>query len=311
MRYHPGIVKPLTIMPNIPPRTIRDLLADAATGLAAVSENPRLDAELLLSQALDRPRSHLRTWPENTPDADQLARFDALLARRSRGEPMAYIQGAREFWSLNLRVSPDTLIPRPDTEILVEAALEKIPRSAPCRVLDLGTGTGAIALALKQERPLAEVHASDASRAALEIARDNAKTLKLDLRFVEGDWWAPFEGRQFDVVVSNPPYIADTDAHLVRGDLRFEPRAALASGPDGLTDIRRLIADAPRFIAPGGWLLLEHGFEQADAVRALLADAGFEHPDCRKDLAGHVRASLAQRSLAGTPPESTGAGKNR
>ncbi|HEX7046758.1 MAG TPA: peptide chain release factor N(5)-glutamine methyltransferase [Gammaproteobacteria bacterium] len=279
----------------MPTRTFNELLADATSQLAAISDSARLDAELLLARAIDRPRSHLRAWPENRPDAEQAAQFEALLSRRIAGEPMAYILGEREFWSLRLAVSPDTLIPRPDTEILVETALEKIPRDSPCRVLDLGTGTGAIALALKQERPLAELHASDASTAALAIARGNAEAHKLDIHFHAGDWWAPFSDQTFDVIVSNPPYIAANDAHLDNGDVRFEPRTALASGADGLDDIRKIIAGARHHLAPCGWLLLEHGHDQAQAVGELLTNAGFEDIGCRKDFSGNDRVSLGKR----------------
>ncbi|HEX7031349.1 MAG TPA: peptide chain release factor N(5)-glutamine methyltransferase [Gammaproteobacteria bacterium] len=275
-------------------RTFNEMLADAAARLAASSDSPRLDAELLLARAIDRPRSHLRAWPENRPDDLQLAQFENLLARRLAGEPMAHILGAREFWSLDLAVTPDTLIPRPDTEILVEAALERIPRDAPCRVLDLGTGTGAIALALKKERALAEVHASDASSAALAIARGNAEKHGMDIHFHAGDWWTPFRERLFDVVVSNPPYVAAGDAHLGKGDLRFEPRAALVSGADGLDAIRTIIAGAREHLAPGGWLLLEHGHDQAHALDELLAKAGFEDRALRKDFSGNDRVSFGR-----------------
>ncbi|MBW3566908.1 MAG: peptide chain release factor N(5)-glutamine methyltransferase [Proteobacteria bacterium] len=274
--------------------TLRELLADAMHRLSGVGDTPRLDAELLLAHALDRPRTHLRTWPDNCPDAEQLAHFESLLARRAGGEPIAHILGEREFWSLKLRVSPDTLIPRPDTEVLVEAALERIPNDRACRVLDLGTGTGAIALALKHERPHAEVWASDASSAALDIARSNAGQLDLDVQFREGDWWTPFTDARFDVIVSNPPYIAASDAHLETGDLRFEPRTALAAGSDGLDAIRVLVAGAGRHLLPGGWLLLEHGHDQGEAVRALLLAAGFENIGSHRDLGGHCRVSFGR-----------------
>jgi len=279
--------------------TFEQLITAAATQLAALSDSPRLDAELLLACAIDRPRSHLRAWPESRPDPAQNAQFEKLLARRLAGEPMAHIFGVREFWSLDLKVTADTLIPRPDTEILVETALEKIPRSGACRVLDLGTGTGAIALAVKQERPLAEVHASDASDAALAVARENAARHALDIRFHHGDWWTPFTGAAFDVVVSNPPYIAENDAHLERGDVRFEPRTALAAGKDGLDDIRRIVSGARTHLAPGGWLLLEHGHDQAQAVADLLRAAGFRETACRRDLAGNDRVSLARKPADG------------
>lgn len=278
-----------------PIRTCRQLLAHAAGQLTAISGNPQLDAELLLSRALDRPRSHLRAWPDKQPDDEQRAQFETLLARRLLGEPMAYILGEREFWSMNLHVNADTLIPRADTEILVETALERIPNDRPCRVIDMGTGSGAIALALKQERPLADIAASDASPGALQIARSNAKRLGLEIGFFAGDWWSPLNDMQFDVIVSNPPYIAAGDTHLQSGDLRFEPQSALAAGTDGLDDLQILITGAPPHLAPGGWLLLEHGYDQAEAVRELLLAAGLEQPGSRRDLGGHVRVSFACR----------------
>lgn len=282
-------------MPPPPPRTCQQLLIHAAGRLAAVSDSPRLDAELLLCRALDRPRSHLRAWPDTQPDDEQRAQFETLLARRLLGEPMAYILGEREFWSMNLHVNTDTLIPRPDTEVLVEAALERIPNDRPCRVIDMGTGSGAIALALKQERPLADVAASDASATALQIARNNAARLALDIRFIEGHWWHPLEGMQFEVIASNPPYIAAADPHLQTGDLRFEPRSALAAGIDGLDDLRVLVEGAPRHLSPGGWLLLEHGYDQGNAVRELLLAAGLEQAGSRRDAGGHVRVSFARK----------------
>ena len=281
-------------MPPLPPRNYRELLDNAAAQLAAIGDAPMLDAELLLSKAVDRPRSHLRAWPEKQPDTEQLAQFETLLARRLEGEPMAYILGEREFWSMSLQVNPDTLIPRPDTETLVEAALARIPNDRACRVLDLGTGTGAIALALKQERPHAEVHASDASPAALLVARNNARRLGVDITLHEGSWWLPFAGRRFDVIVSNPPYIAASDAHLEQGDVRFEPRSALVAGKEGLDDIRVIVTHARDHLAEGGWLLLEHGFDQAAAVQELLAAAGFEHAGCAADLAGQMRVSFGR-----------------
>lgn len=275
-------------------KTYRELLNDAGRQLQAVSESARLDAELLLARALDRPRSHLVAWPERHPDPEQEAAFEALLARRRHGEPMAYILGEREFWSLDLLVSPATLVPRPDTEILVETALEKIPGSGPCQVLDLGTGTGAIALALKKERPLADVAASDASAESLKIAQRNADRLGMVIEFRQGDWWQPFGGRKFNVVVSNPPYIAADDPHLQTGDVRFEPRGALVSGDDGLDDLRKIIGGARDMLAPGGWVLVEHGYRQADAVAGLFASAGFTAISCREDFSGNPRVTLGQ-----------------
>lgn len=279
--------------------TYRELITDAAARLENGSDSPRLDAELLLARALDRPRSHIGAWPERRPDVVQLAEFERLLERRLQGEPMAHILGEREFWSLDLQVTPDTLIPRPDTEMLVETALEKIPPGRGCRVLDLGTGTGAIALAIKKERPLAEVAATDASEPALEVARRNAQRHRLQVEFRAGDWWLPFADRQFDVVVSNPPYIADSDSHLASGDVRFEPRSALASGPAGLDDLERIIGGVPALLAPGGWLLVEHGYDQAEPVAERFAQAGFVDIRCHRDLGGQLRVTQGRRP-AGT-----------
>lgn len=281
--------------------TYRELVSGASTRLETGSDSPSLDAELLLARALDRPRSHISAWPQRRPDAVQLAEFERLLERRLRGEPMAHILGEREFWSLELQVTPATLIPRPDTEILVETALEKIPPADGCRVLDLGTGTGAIALAIKKERPLAEVAATDASEQALEVARGNAQRHRLQVEFQAGDWWLPFAGRQFDVVVSNPPYIAESDPHLAAGDLRFEPREALVSGPAGLDDLERIIKGIPPLLAHGGWLLVEHGYDQAGPVAERFAEAGFVDIRCHRDLGGQPRVTQGQRRPR--PPE--------
>lgn len=254
----------------------------------------RLDAELLLAAALGKPRSYLRTWPEHEPGAEQLAAFAALLERRRMGEPVAYILGHQGFWSLDLEVAPHTLIPRPDTELLVETALQLAP-ATPQRVLDLGTGSGAIALALASERGGWQVIGVDRIAEAVALAERNRQRLKLgNAEFLQSSWFDGLAGERFDLILSNPPYIAADDRHLGEGDVRFEPLSALVAGVDGLDDIRQIIAQAPRHLQAGGWLLLEHGYDQAEAVRELLAAAGFTAVDSRRDLGGHQRISLGR-----------------
>lgn len=258
------------------------------------SPSPRLDAELLLAHALGQSRSYLRTWPEREPDAAQCAAFAALLARRRAGEPVAYLLGRQGFWSLDLEVAPHTLIPRPDTELLVETALALGP-GGPARVLDLGTGTGAIALALACERPAWQVLGVDRVSEAVQLAERNRARLGLgNARFVESVWFSTLGGERFALIVGNPPYIAAEDRHLSEGDVRFEPASALVAGEDGLDDIRRIVAEAPEHLEAGGWLLLEHGYDQAEAVRALFAARGFAAVESRRDLGGHQRITLGQ-----------------
>lgn len=256
------------------------------------SPSARLDAEWLLAAVLGKPSSYLRSWPEREVSAACAERFAADLARRRRGEPVAYILGRQGFWSLELDVAPDTLIPRPDTELLVEAALQLLP-AAPARVLDLGTGTGAIALALAAERPAWQLCGVDRIEAAVALAERNRQRLGLDNAvFIVSDWFAGLDGKRFEMIVSNPPYIPTSDPHLQQGDVRFEPQSALVAGSDGLDDIRTIIAQAPAQLQPGGWLLLEHGYDQAEAVRALLVSHGFKDVQSRLDLGGHQRISL-------------------
>ena len=275
--------------------TLRSLLADAARHLAALSETPRLDAEVLLAAALERPRSYLHAWPERTPEPKQSARFLAWLAWRGAGFPVAYIIGRREFWSLDLEVTPDTLIPRPETELLVELALARLPADRPVAIADLGTGSGAIALALAVERPLARIVATDHSPAALTVARRNTQRLNIaSVEFREGDWCAPLGDERFDLIAANPPYVAATDPRWRQGELRFEPPAALVSSADGLDALRTIIAQAPNHLQPGGWLLLEHGYDQGETVPALLRERGFDAVRDYQDAAGLSRTSAGQ-----------------
>lgn len=272
--------------------TLSSLLVEAEARLKAASDSPRLDAELLLCHALGRERGYLHSHAEANLGPAQARRFEALLTARRRGEPIAYLTSKREFWSLPLKVTPATLIPRPETERLVELALERIPQDEPAPVLDLGTGSGAIALAIASERPRTRVTATDRSPQALEVARENAARLKLrNVEWLEGDWYGPVEGRRFAAIVSNPPYVREGDPHLAEGDLRFEPGLALTAGADGLRDLREIARAAPAHIEDGGALLLEHGLDQGPAVRALLSEAGFSHVETWRDLSGHERVS--------------------
>ena len=255
----------------------------------------RIDAQLLHLLALGKPL-HARAWllahDSDTLDEATLSRLAPLLERRLGGEPLAYITGTKEFFGLPLRVDARVLDPRPDTETLVEWALERLPLDTPHEVIDLGTGSGAIALALQHHRPQARVSAVDASQEALSVAQANAERLQLPVRFIHSHWLQGIAGR-FDLIVSNPPYIEADDPHLAA--LTHEPLQALASGADGLDDIRAIIAQAPAHLKPGGWLLLEHGHDQAEAVRTLLSQAGWQNVQSRKDLAAIERCTGAQR----------------
>jgi len=256
------------------------------------------EATLLLAHVLGRGQAWLFAHGEAEVPPGAARAFAALVERRAGGEPVAYLVGRRGFWTLDLAVTPATLIPRPETELLVEAALARLPVDAPCRVADLGTGSGAIALAIASERPRARVVATDRSPGALDVARANAAAHGLDARvdFRAGDWFGPLrDAPPFDLVASNPPYIAEGDPHLARGDLRHEPPGALASGPDGLDAIRAITAGAPAHLVAGGWLLLEHGFDQGPAVRALLDAAGFSGIATLADLEGRDRVTLGRR----------------
>lgn len=270
---------------------VRHALGDATRRLGE-----RVDAEALLQHALRRPASWLVAHSGDVLSLADEQAFAALVQRRLAGEPVAYITGRRWFWSLELEVTPATLIPRPETELLVELALARLPENRSASVADLGTGSGAIALALGTERPRARIVGVDASASALEVARRNAQRLCIgNVGFVEGDWLVPLAGLRFDLVVSNPPYIEADDPHLSQGDLRFEPASALASGTDGLDDIRRIVADARDVLEPGGWLLFEHGWNQGEACRALLEVAGYREVFTAQDLEQRDRVSGGRR----------------
>jgi release factor glutamine methyltransferase len=272
---------------------VRNMLAAATQQLG-----DRAEAELLLLHVVKQPRSWLFTHADDDLDMDVQTAYADLLERRARGEPVAYITGSRGFWSLELEVAPATLIPRPETELLVELALQRLPRDSACAVADLGTGSGAIALALASERPHCRVTATDASEAALAVAARNAARSGIgNVVFVQGDWMAPLGDDRFGLIVSNPPYIEAGDAHLARGDLRFEPPTALASGNDGLDDIRRIVASAREHLLPGGWLLFEHGWNQGDAARALLDQAGYTDVFTAQDLEQRDRVSGARNPV--------------
>lgn len=276
--------------------TVGPALQEAIRELTPTSATPRLDAEVLIMHVCGLDRSSLITRHETTLTSEQLNMLENLLHRRKRGEPVAYLIGLREFWSMELNVTPATLIPRPETELLVEKALEHIPHEAGWTIADLGTGSGAIALAIAKERPRCRVIATDNSPAALEVAKSNARKFSLtNIEFREGDWFAPLTGEALDMIVSNPPYIRAGDPHLTQGDVRFEPATALVSGADGLDAIRHIALHAREFLKPGGWLLFEHGWDQAVATGELLRQHGYRDMVCHRDLAGHARVAACRR----------------
>ena len=270
--------------------TLADHLRAAAARIYPV------DAEVLLLHVLGQSRTWLFLHESDVMGDTEAAAFEALAARREAGEPVAYLTGHRGFWTLDLMVTPATLIPRPETELLVELALARIPADADVRIADLGTGSGAIALAIASERPRAQLIATDASEAALAVARSNAGRHGIaNIAFRQGSWFAPLAGERFDIIVSNPPYIESSDPHLDEGDLRFEPASALASGADGLDDLRTIAAEAPSRLEPGGWLLVEHGWHQGEAVRSLFDAAGLIDVQTARDLEHRDRVTLGRR----------------
>jgi release factor glutamine methyltransferase len=266
--------------------------------LALESQDAKLEAQLLLQTALNVDRAWLIAHESDAVEANLQAQYQALMLRRMNGEPIAYMLGRREFYGLNLQVTTATLIPRPDTETLVEAALAKIATQSHADVLDLGSGSGAIALAIAKHRPKSDVIAVDASKEALAVAQNNAESLAIvNANFLHSDWFSALEQQRFDVIVSNPPYIEQDDVHLKQGDLRFEPLSALASGKDGLDDIRRIINDSLVHLKPQGWLMLEHGYNQGEAVRELMADNGLVAIETIRDLGGNDRVTIAKNPL--------------
>ncbi len=272
---------------------VAELLREAAARLPG--DDARHEAEQLLIHVLGVERAWLFAHATDTVDEDSRQRFELLLTRRAEGHPLAYLLGRRGFWTLDLQVNTATLIPRPETELLVEQALARLPSDDMVRVADMGTGSGAIALSIASERPLATVMATDLLGPALAVAVKNAQAHGLDnVWFRRGHWYAALGADRFDMIVSNPPYIAAGDPHLAQGDLRFEPPPALASGTDGLDAIREIIAGAHEHLVAGGWLLLEHGWDQGEAIRALLVQAGFDEAQTVQDMEQRDRVTLGR-----------------
>jgi len=273
---------------------VSQLLKSATEQLLNLTESPRLDAEVLLAHSLQKNRTWLVTWPDKALIDTDINQFNELLQRRISGEPIAHITGTREFWSLPLAVTTDTLIPRPDTELIIEKILEIYSASSDISLADLGTGSGAIALALASERPHWKITATDQSTSALQIAKQNAHNLNLDnITFKLGDWFEPLEDDSFDVVVSNPPYIPMADPHLTQGDARFDPVSALASGDDGLDDIRLITAQAGRHLKTRGKLFIEHGYDQKSKVLDIFTKNGFIEIQQAHDIANNPRLTFA------------------
>lgn len=272
---------------------LRQIIEDAIKQLQPVSDSARLDTELLLCNILKKDRSFLRAWPEHELNQQQHDLFLQLLELRLQGKPIAHILGERGFWSLDLKVTPDTLIPRPDTERLVELALDIIPENAQWNILDLGTGTGAIALSLAKENLTCSITATDQSSAALEVAKENAKRNQIsNMTFIQSNWFNELENQQFEMIVTNPPYIEESDPHLKQGDVRFEPLSALTSGADGLDDIRTIIESSKDYLRKNGVLLIEHGYDQANAVCELLKASNFTQVTDYNDDNGNPRVAM-------------------
>ncbi len=277
--------------------SIAQAIREASHKLAESSYSARLDAEVLLCHVLNCPATHLLAWPEKPLDKEQVQAFDQLIEQRQSGIPIAYLTGTKEFWSLDFKVSPATLIPRPDTETLVEFVLDKFPDKKNFKLLDLGTGSGAIAIAIASERPNWDITATDVSGEALAIARENAFSHQIkNIKFIESNWFEQIELQQFDLIVSNPPYIAEQDKHLSQGDVRFEPLSALASGETGLDDIKHLTSQSRHHLKTGGWLAFEHGYDQKLAVFDYFNQHHFLNITQLTDLSGQARIIAGQYS---------------
>ncbi len=275
--------------------SIKSLLFEAARTLEPSSDSAALDAEILLCLTIDKERSYLRTWPERHLQPEQTARFWSMIQERQKGTPVAYITGTREFWSRDFVVTPDVLIPRPDTEVLIELSLKLAPDNKPVKIIDLGTGSGIIAITLALELPHAYVIATDSSMAALNIAKLNANKHHTDnIQFYQSDWFANVPNDKFNLIVSNPPYVAENDCHLGLGDVRFEPLTALCAGEHGLKDIK-IIADTARTrLEPDGYLLIEHGYDQQVPVQTIFKDFHYDNVQTVTDLSGQPRATYGQ-----------------
>ncbi|MCS2154563.1 peptide chain release factor N(5)-glutamine methyltransferase [Scandinavium goeteborgense] len=275
--------------------SFKQWLAQAFERLAN-SESPRRDAEILLGHVTGKSRTYILAFDETTLTTEEGAQLETLLSRRVNGEPVAHLVGMREFWSLPLEVTPATLIPRPDTECLVEQALGRLPES-PCDILDLGTGTGAIALALASERPDCRVTAVDFVADAVALATRNARSLGINnVMIAQSNWFSALDGKTFGMIVSNPPYIDEQDPHLAEGDVRFEPLSALVAADEGLADLAHIIQEGRRFLLSGGWMLLEHGWKQGPAVRELYIQAGYDEVETCRDYGGNERLTVGRRN---------------
>lgn len=275
--------------------TIKTLLANATNTLTNHSDSPLLDAEVLLGFVLNKPRTYLRAWCDNTLTDQQQTVFAALVQQREQGIPIAYLTGTREFWSRDFTVTSDVLIPRPDTELLIELSLELIPKNHAVKLIDLGTGSGIIAVTLAAERPNAQVVAVDASLAALEVAKRNAQQHQLtNIEFYQSDWFANVPNTLFDLVISNPPYIDPEDEHLQQGDVRFEPKSALIADNQGLSDIEIIADKARHYLKPAGHLFIEHGYNQAPQVQAIFNALAYENVQSYRDLSGQFRVTYGK-----------------
>ena len=275
--------------------TIGGLLRHTTNAFLRITDTPRLDAEILLVHALGRDRTFLRAWPEKKLTDNEFTVASKLIDSRLAGTPVAYLTGAKEFSSRNFLITPSVLIPRTETELLVELALNLIPVDQPSYVIDLGTGSGIIGITLAAERPQASVVASDISTTALLVAKNNAQRHTINnISFVESNWFSAIQHNKFDIIVSNPPYVADNDPHLRQGDLPFEPEAALKSGPSGLDALNAIADGARKYLHPEGYLLLEHGYDQASPLAEMLDHLNYSNIEAHPDLQGHLRATLAQ-----------------